>query len=76
MRILHLLAEVGVLWMMRCCFRQRGLEVGLLGWYFLHPLPILEGVANLHFELYVLFFLLLALWAMRARHWVLAAGGN
>ena len=74
MRLLHLLAEVGVLWIMGRCCRQRGLEMGLLGWYFLHPLPILEGVANLHFEPYVLFFLLLALWAMSARRWVLGAG--
>ena len=69
MRVLLFLADLGAAYALLACCRQRGLPGGLVGWYFLHPMAILEGVGNLHFEPYVLLFLLGCVWLMGLRQW-------
>ena len=69
MRCLHGLSEVGVCLLLATCLRRAGLSAGLSSWYFLHPTSVLEGVGNVHFEPYVIFFLLLCCYALARRAW-------
>lgn len=41
--------------------------------YFLHPLVIIEGVGNLHFEVAMIAFLAISLYHIHQKHWVKAA---
>lgn len=75
MRCLHLAAEIGIFFLLLACCRQYRVSVGAVGWYFLHPMAILEGVAHLHFEPYVLLFLLLTCWALKKKQWRWAGTG-
>lgn len=64
MRLMILLAEVGNIWLIVRLlerFRQPARNVLL---YALNPLVILELTGNLHFEAFVIFFLLLSVWLL------------
>jgi hypothetical protein len=41
-------------------------------WYFLNPLVILELTGNIHFEGLVVFFVLLTIWIIRRKQWLMS----
>ena len=62
MRLLLILAEVGLFFMIKKILQHLNLPSIRLGWYFLNPLIILELTGNLHWEGVMLFFFALGWW--------------
>ena len=62
MRLLLILAEVGLFFMIKKILQHLNLPSSRLGWYFLNPLIILELAGNLHWEGVMLFFFALGWW--------------
>lgn len=52
-----LIADIGIFFLLRKLLLAIHKNPNLANWYFLNPLVILEGVGNLHFEIFVIFFL-------------------
>ena len=71
MRIIHTLTDV-----LSCVLLfQLSRSLFAASVYLLHPLVIVEGVGNVHFEGYVLLFLLISLWGLQKKtFWISAAG--
>lgn len=75
--------EGGIVMLKGCLFAAEGLALWALwrlradGWavaaYALHPLVIVEGVGNVHFEVAMLAFLWMGLLLLERRRWMLAA---
>lgn len=61
MKIVVLLAELGSACMIINILKSTGQSVRNAGWYLLNPLVILEFTANLHHEVFVVFFICLVL---------------
>lgn len=62
LRLLILLADLGVLWLLVRLLRRFGLNPNRALLYGLNPLVILELTGNLHIEGVMIFFVLLAVW--------------
>jgi len=62
MRLLLILVEVGLFFMVKKILQHLNLPSIRLGWYFLNPLIILELTGNLHWEGLMLFFFALGWW--------------
>ena len=62
MRLLLILAEVGLFFVIKKILQHLNLPLSRLGWYFLNPLIILELTGNLHWEGVMLFFFALGWW--------------
>jgi len=62
MRLLLILAEVGLFFIIKKILQHLNLPSSRLGWYFLNPLIILELTGNLHWEGVMLFFFALGWW--------------
>ncbi len=73
MRLVLLLAELGSLILLIQLLGQFGLPLHRVRLYALHPLVIAELTGNLHFEALLIFFLLLAGWALARGAWAGAA---
>ncbi|MEM9325779.1 MAG: hypothetical protein AAGA85_08990 [Bacteroidota bacterium] len=77
MRVLLVIADIGSLLLLRRVLAMRADEKGrvinqkLAYWYFLNPLVVLEFTGNLHFEGFVIFFLLLGMRAFYQRKLVI-----
>lgn len=81
LRLLVLLADVGILYFGRRMLRHLNKAPHLIFWYFLNPLVIIELTGNLHFEGVMLFFFILAVfltirygWAWGAVPYALSIG--
>ena len=72
MRLLLILAEVGLFLIAQRILRQLDLPPKRLGWYFLNPIIILELTGNLHWEGVMLFFFALGFWFLLKKHHSLA----
>ena len=66
-RSLLLLADLGALYFLIKLLEQKGKSKRLAFLYFLNPLVVLEGVGNLHFEVLVVFFLVMGLYHLGNR---------
>ena len=64
MRLLLILAEVGLFFVIKKILQHLNLPLSRLGWYFLNPLIILELSGNLHWEGVMLFFFALGWWLL------------
>lgn len=64
MRLLLILADLGVLYFGRKLLRHLKLPEYYIFWYFLNPFILIELTGNLHFEGVMLFFLLWSLYAL------------
>ena len=64
MRLLLILAEVGLFFIIKKILHHLDLPHRQLGWYFLNPLIILELSGNLHWEGVMLFFFALGWWLL------------
>jgi len=73
MRILIILADIGILYFGRKLLINLGLAPDKIFWYFLNPFIIIELTGNIHFEGVMLFFLVWALYLLHSQKWVWAA---
>ncbi len=73
MRIVIILADIGVFYFGRKLLRNLNRSPHLIFWYFLNPLVIVELSGNLHFEGVMLFFFVLALYLISVKKWKLGA---
>ncbi len=64
MRIVLIVADIGVLYFGRKLLEKLNLPKHLIFWYFLNPFIIIELTGNLHFEGVMLFFLIWCLYAI------------
>ena len=75
MRMLIILAETGTILLMIKLLERWKLPRNNALLYALNPLVILELTGNLHFEAFMIFFLLLSLWFLNANRIMLGAVG-
>ena len=73
MRIIILLAEIGILYFGKKLLEQLHIPIHHIFWYALNPLVIIELTGNLHFEPVMLFFLVWSLYKIKQQKWVLGA---
>ena len=73
MRILIILADLGVVYYGRKLLQHLNLGQHLIFWYFLNPLIIIELSGNLHFEGIMLFFFIWAMYLISTEHYLKAA---
>tara|TARA_Y100001980_G_C14556850_1_gene351331 strand:+ start:41565 stop:42860 length:1296 start_codon:yes stop_codon:yes gene_type:complete len=64
------LADLGSVFLLMKLASIYGRPTNIAAWYFLNPLVVLEFVGNIHFEGLVIFFLLLAIYALSKNHYV------
>ncbi|MGK0210904.1 MAG: alpha-1,6-mannosyltransferase [Polaribacter sp.] len=73
LRIIIILADIGVLFFGRKLLKQLNLDESNIFWYFLNPFIIIELTGNLHFEGVMLFFIIASLYYLYKRKWIIAA---
>lgn len=73
MRVLTLLAEIGIFYVGRKILLQLNLPQERIFWFLLNPFIIIELTGNLHFESLLVFFLLFSLYLLFKNKWKLAA---
>lgn len=73
LRLLIILADIGILYFGRKLLIRLQLPVENIFWYFLNPFIIIEMTGNLHFESVMLFFVVWALYLLHRGNWVVAA---
>lgn len=72
LRIIIILADIGILFYGRKLLRKLKLPEHQIFWYVLNPFIIIEMTGNLHFESVMLFFMVVALYLLVCRRWVLS----
>ena len=72
-RLLLLLAEIGIVIVLLKLFKEWKINSQRVLIYALNPLVIVEGVGNLHFEIFMILFVLLSLFAYVQRRHILMA---
>ena len=60
-RTLIFAAEIASFFLLRTLLKTQGKNQNLAAWYFLNPLVIMEFTGNLHFEAFVILFILIGL---------------
>lgn len=73
LRLLIIIAEIGILVIGRKLLLQLKLPVANLFYYALNPFVIIELTGNLHFEPVLLFLLLYSLYLLQKNKWIAAA---
>lgn len=73
MRIIIILADIGILYFGRKLLQNIGNSNHLTFWYFLNPLVIIELTGNLHFEGVMLFFFVWSIYLISTNKWKQAA---
>ena len=70
-KLLIILSEIGIIYILVKLFRKWNIDRRRVMIYALNPLVILEGVGNLHFELFMIVFVLLSLLAFSNKNFLL-----
>ncbi len=73
LRILIILADIGILYFGRKLLILLSLPVNRIFWYFLNPFIIIELTGNLHFEGLMLFFFIVGLYLFLKNKWIASA---
>ncbi|WP_238527979.1 hypothetical protein [Aquimarina agarivorans] len=73
MRIQIILADIGILYFGKKIIKQLQLPVKNIFLYILNPFVIIELTGNLHFEAVMTFFLVLSLYFLFKKKWIIAA---
>ncbi len=73
MRVLIILADIGILFYGRKLLLKLNLNPNQLFWYFLNPFIIIELTGNLHFEGVMLFFLVTSIYLLHLKKWIQSA---
>jgi len=73
LRLIIILADIGILYFGSKLLRLLQLPVRNIFWYVLNPFIIIEMTGNLHFEPVMLFFLIVALYQLYQKKWMLAS---
>ena len=73
LKIQIILADIGIIVYGRKLLKKLGLHPNQIFWYALNPLIIIELVGNLHFEPVMLLFMVLSLYKLLHKKWILAA---
>ena len=73
LKIQIVLADIGIIIYGRKLLKKLGLHPNQIFWYALNPLIIIELTGNLHFEPVMLFFVVLSLYKLLQKKWILAA---
>lgn len=73
MRLFIILSEIGTIILLIKLLKQFGMKENLFAVYALNPLVIVELTGNLHFEVLVIFFLLLSFYFLNQQKTVLSA---
>ncbi|MAM18867.1 MAG: glycosyltransferase 87 family protein [Christiangramia sp.] len=73
MRIILILADIGTLFIGWKLLKKLDLPQDSIFWYILNPFVIIELTGNLHFEGVMTFFLVLALYLLYQKKWLLSA---
>ncbi len=73
LKIQIILADIGIIIYGRKLLKKLGLHPNQIFWYALNPLIIIELTGNLHFESVMLFFMVLSLYKLLQKKWILAA---
>ncbi len=73
MRILIILADLGLIYFGRKLLKNLNLSPHLIFWYFINPLVIIELSGNLHFEGVMLFFFIWSMYLLSKDRWIAAA---
>lgn len=74
LKALIFLAEMGTIYLLHKLILFRKLDPSLILIYLLNPLVIIELTGNIHFEAFMIFFLLLAVWLIRKKNFLSSAG--
>ncbi|MGB1448542.1 MAG: mannosyltransferase [Flavobacteriaceae bacterium] len=72
MRLLIILSEMGLFFILKKLLRYLKLPQNRIGWYFLNPLVIIELTGNLHWEGVLLFFFVTGWWLLLKKQDLLA----
>lgn len=73
LRVIIILADLGILYFGSKLLRLLQLPVRNIFWYVLNPFIIIEMTGNLHFEPVMLFFLVVTLYQLHQKKWMLAS---
>ena len=73
LRIIIILADVGILYFGKKLLEKFNIPVYTIFWFILNPFVIIELTGNLHFESVMLFFLVWSLYKLQQKKWVFAA---
>lgn len=73
LRVIIILADLGVLYFGRKILRRCKLPEHRIFWYVLNPFIIIELTGNLHFEGVMLFFILASMYFLMLKKWIWAA---
>ena len=73
LRVIIILADLGILFIGKKLLVKLHLNPNQIFWYFLNPFIIIELTGNLHFEGFMLFFLIVSLYLLHQKKWLGAA---
>ena len=68
-RVLILIADIGTIILGKKLLQRMGLPIHAIFWYALNPFIIIEMTGNLHFESFMLFFVVWALYLLHKGKW-------
>lgn len=72
-RVIIIAADLGILYFGKKILEHINLPAHRIFWFILNPLVIIELTGNLHFEGVMLFFLILSLYLLIQKRWILSA---
>lgn len=74
MKSFFLMTEIAGFYFLLKLLKLAGVETYLAGWYILNPLVLIEGIGNLHFEVIMVSFLIIAMYYLFSERWMAGAG--